>query len=144
MLFQPLTQTSGLQGVSPRITARHRQAAASPSRTRQTLPHIYQQRAEEPSTADQVHYLCVTDTDLRTTTGCTCHGMPRLLCDMHAISAQPDQHAVQEWGVGLDNLGNTCFANAVLQCLAAIPQLQTHSLQHLQAHPGVCPACKLS
>ena len=36
--------------------------------------------------------------------------------------------------MGLENLGNSCFINATLQCLAALPELVHHSQQH-QASP---------
>ena len=35
--------------------------------------------------------------------------------------------------VGLENLGNTCFANSIMQCLMAIPELASYCLNPPEA-----------
>ena len=43
-------------------------------------------------------------------------------------------------GAGLENLGNTCYMNAILQCLSYLPPLAEHFLrdQHLEVGSYAC------
>ncbi|KAK2521988.1 hypothetical protein Q9966_012942 [Columba livia] len=56
------------------------------------------------------------------------------------------QHS-QRAGAGLHNLGNTCFLNSVLQCLAYTPPLANHLLsgEHSRAcgQKGFCVMCRM-
>jgi len=53
---------------------------------------------------------------------------------------------VDNMGVALSNLGNTCYLNALLHVLARVPALrhwlEQHLKMHFQAHAGLsCPLC---
>ena len=60
----------------------------------------------------------------------------------HGVRADCAGHAALQGFVGLQNLGNTCYLNATVQCLAALPELV--ACFHVAAQKGQEPAGPVS
>lgn len=56
-------------------------------------------------------------------------GMPATVMPSTLLAAHIFGAAYLQGFVGLANLGNTCFANSIMQCLVAIPDLAVHCLK---------------